>query len=62
MMSRILMQVTREARCHRLAMATQLSSIVWLALVLFAVSASAAPFVYVVTSSQQFGTVDLPAG
>lgn len=36
--------------------------IVSLALVLFAASASAAPFAYVVTVSQQFGTVDLATG
>ncbi len=53
---------TQAVRLHRLAMVTRLSSIVWLALVLFASSASAAPFVYVVTSSQQFGTVDLATG
>ena len=53
---------TQAVRFHRLAMVTRLSSIVWLALVLFASSASAAPFVYVVTSSQQFGTVDLATG
>jgi hypothetical protein len=52
----------RVARFHCLAMVTRLSSMVWLALVLFAASASAAPFVYVVTSSQQFGTVDLATG
>ena len=44
------------------AQATKLSAIIWVALVLFAASASAAPFVYVVTSSQQFGTVDLATG
>ena len=44
------------------AQATKLSAIVWVALVLFAPSASAAPFVYVVTSSQQFGTLDLGTG
>lgn len=52
----------RVARFHCLAMVTRLSFMVWLALVLFAASASAAPFVYVVTSSQQFGTVDLATG
>lgn len=50
------------ARFHHLAMAARGSAIVWLALVLFAASASAAPFVYVVTSSQQFGTLDLATG
>lgn len=53
---------TRATRLHRLAMVARLSSIVWLALALFAASASAAPVVYVVTSSQQFGTVDLATG
>ncbi len=53
---------TQTGRFHRLAMVIRLSSIVWLALVLLAASASAAPFVYVVTSSQQFGTVDLATG
>ena len=50
------------ARFHYRALVTRVASIVWLALVLFVVSASAAPFVYVVTSSQQFGTVDLATG
>lgn len=40
----------------------QLTSIAGLVLALFAASASAAPFVYVVTSSQQFGTLDLATG
>lgn len=50
------------AQFHRLAMTGRISAIAWLALVLFAASASAASFVYVVTSSQQFGTVDLATG
>jgi hypothetical protein len=50
------------AQFHRLAMTGRISAIAWLAFVLFAASASAAPFVYVVTSSQQFGTVDLATG
>ena len=41
---------------------TQLSWIVPLVLLLFAASANAAPLVYVVTASQQFGTVDLATG
>jgi streptogramin lyase len=49
-------------RFRHLAMATRRSAIVWLALVLSAACATAAPFVYVVTSSQQFGTVDLATG
>lgn len=51
-----------RARFHYRAMVTRVASIVWLALASFAVSANAAPFVYVVTSSQQFGTVDLATG
>jgi hypothetical protein len=62
MMSRILMQVMGAARFRGLAMFGKLSTMVWLALVMFATSASAAPFVYVVTLSQQFGTVDLANG
>jgi hypothetical protein len=50
------------AQIHYLAIVTRLSSIIWFAFVLFAASASAAPFVYVVTISQQFGTVDLATG
>lgn len=61
-MSRIMKQGTVAARFRDLAMVTKLSSIVWLVLVLFAASASAAPLVYVVTSGQQFGTVDLATG
>jgi hypothetical protein len=56
MISRILIQVTRAARRCRLA------SIVLLALAWFTASASAEPFVYVVTLSQQFGTIDLANG
>ena len=40
----------------------QLASIAVFVLALFAASAKAAPFVYVVTSSQQFGTLDLATG
>ena len=61
-MNRTNHEPTRSSRFHCLAMVTRLSFMVWLALVLFAASASAAPFVYVVTSSQQFGTVDLATG
>jgi hypothetical protein len=61
-MNRMNYAQTRAALFHRLAMVTRLTSIVWLALVLFVASVSAAPFVYVVTSSQQFGTVDLATG
>lgn len=38
------------------------ASMVALVFVLFAASASAAPFVYVVTTSQQFGTLDVATG
>jgi hypothetical protein len=62
MMSRILMRVTRAARFHGLARVTRLSLIVSLALASFGAPASAEPFVYVVTLSQQFGTVDLATG
>jgi hypothetical protein len=41
---------------------TQLLLMVSLVLVIFAASASAEPLVYVVTASQQFGTVDLATG
>lgn len=61
-MNRMNYPLTPAPRLHRLSMATRLSSIVWFALVLFAASAGASPFVYVVTSSQQFGTVDLATG
>ena len=61
-MNRMNYERSRAARFHYLATITRLSSIVWFALVLFATSASAAPFVYVVTTSQQFGTVDLATG
>jgi len=54
--SRILIQVIRVVRRHRLV------PIFLLALAWFAASASAEPFVYVVTLSQQFGTVDLANG
>ncbi|MGI8745374.1 MAG: PEP-CTERM sorting domain-containing protein [Bryobacteraceae bacterium] len=43
-------------------MLSQRKMIVWLALVLFTASASASPLVYVVTGSQQFGTLDLATG
>jgi hypothetical protein len=62
MKSRILWCVPGTARFHSPAIVTQLSLIVSLVLVLFAASASAAPLVYVVTASQQFGTVDLATG
>jgi len=62
MLSTTLTQVTRAARFRGLATLGKLSTMVWLALVLCAASASAAPFVYVVTLSQQFGTLDLANG
>jgi hypothetical protein len=45
-----------------LGLLTHPTLIVSLVLVLFAASASASPLVYVVTASQQFGTVDLATG
>jgi hypothetical protein len=45
-----------------LVIVTQLLLMVSLVLVIFAASASAEPLVYVVTASQQFGTVDLATG
>lgn len=62
MFSTMLTQVTRAAWFRGSAMFGKLSTMVWLALVLSAASASAAPFVYVVTLSQQFGTLDLANG
>jgi hypothetical protein len=62
MFSTTLMQVTRAARFSGSAMFGKLSTIALLGLVLSAASASAAPFVYVVTLSQQFGTLDLANG
>jgi hypothetical protein len=50
------------ARFRLLATVTQLSLILSLVLVLFTASAEAAPLVYVVTGSGQFGTVDLASG
>jgi hypothetical protein len=62
MFSTMLTQVTRATRFRGLAMFGKLSTMFLLALVLCAASASAAPFVYVVTLSQQFGTLDLANG
>jgi hypothetical protein len=62
MKSRILTRAAGITRFHSLVTAAQLSLMVSLVLVLFAASASAAPLVYVVTASQQFGTVDLAGG
>lgn len=62
MKSRILWCAPGTARFRSSAIVTQLSLIVSFVLVLFAASASAAPLVYVVTASQQFGTVDLATG
>jgi hypothetical protein len=62
MFSTMLTLVTGAARFRGSAMFGKLSTVVWLALVLCAASASAAPFVYVVTLSQQFGTLDLANG
>ncbi len=62
MFSTMLMQVAGATRFRGLAMFGKLSSLIWLALILCAASANAAPFVYVVTLSQQFGTLDLANG
>jgi hypothetical protein len=59
MTSRILWWVPGAGPLARLA---RLSLIVSLMCGLFATSAKAAPFVYVVTLSQQFGTIDLANG
>ena len=61
-MSNFPMRITGAARLSGLAIGSRVSLMVALVLVLFAASASAAPFVYVVTASQQFGTVDLATG
>ena len=62
MVSRILTQVARAARCSSLTAFGKLSTMALVAATLTAASASAAPFVYVVTLSQQFGTLDLANG
>jgi hypothetical protein len=62
MKSRILKRLAGNSRFAGVAMLAQVTLIVSLALVLFAASASAEPFVYVVTLSKQFGTVDLASG
>jgi len=60
MKSRILTQLTRTVVCQRLL--TEPTLIASLALILVAASASAEPVAYVVTSNNQFGTVDLATG
>ena len=62
MRSRVLSWVQRTARFHSLVRMFQLSLAVSLMSILLAAPASAAPFVYVVTLSQQFGTIDLANG
>lgn len=62
MKSRISCCARGRIRFRSPAIVTQLSLMVSLAFVLFAASANAAPLVYVVTASQQFGTVDLATG
>ena len=47
---------------RRYSKVIQFASVVAVVLALFAASASAAPFMYVVTSSQQFGTLDVATG
>src|SRR6266853_3386342 len=59
MKSRILWWVPRARPLVRLA---RVSLIVFFVCGLLAASANAAPFVYVVTLSQQFGTIDLATG
>jgi hypothetical protein len=61
MISTMLKQAAGAARFRGLTIFSKLSTMVLLALALCA-SASAAPFVYVVTLSQQFGTLDLANG
>ena len=56
MISKVLIQIAQSVRGYKLL------PIVLLAFAWFAASASAEPFVYVVTLSQQFGTVDLANG
>jgi hypothetical protein len=60
--STMLTQVNQAARFSGLAMFGKRSTMALLALILSAASASAAPFVYAVTLSQQFGTLDLANG
>jgi len=60
MKSRILTQLTRTTVFQRLL--NQPTLIASLALILFAASAGAEPWVYVVTSNNQFGAVDLATG
>jgi len=62
MRSRILWWVQRSAGGRPVAGFARLSLAVFFLCSLLAASASAAPFVYVVTASQQFGTVDLATG
>jgi hypothetical protein len=60
MKSSILAQLTRTVVLQRLL--AQSALIASLTLILFAASASAEPLVYVVTSNNQFGTIDLATG
>lgn len=62
MKSRILGWIPTIARFRSLATVSQFSLVVSLGCSLFAPSARAAPLVFVVTGSQQFGTVDLANG
>ena len=62
MKSRVLRWVATTFRFRRMAPPSQFLLVVSLTFVLSSVSASAAPLVYVVTASQQFGTVDLANG
>jgi hypothetical protein len=62
MKSTIAILVARTTPRRRLMMFIQATLIVTLALALFAPSANAQPYMYVVTLSQQFGTLDLANG
>ena len=62
MKSRILWLVSGVVRFNSALKITQLSLAIWLTCTLLVALASAAPLVYVVTASQQFGTVDLANG
>jgi hypothetical protein len=62
MKSRILWWIPGTSCFRQLARVAQLPLIVFLMCGLFGASANAAPIVYVVTLSQQFGTIDLANG
>jgi hypothetical protein len=62
MKSSTLWCIPSATRCLSLAKAVRLSLFVFLVGIFFAATASAGPLAYVVTLSQQFGTVDLASG